>query len=37
MEHARNFDKQNYNKSIIDYIGETLREERLVGKILINH
>ena len=35
MEHARNFNKQNYDKSIVDYIGETLRE-RLVGKILMN-
>ena len=35
MEHARNFDKQNYDKSIVDYIGKTL-EETLVGKILTN-
>ena len=26
MEHARNFDEQNYDKSIVDYIGETLRD-----------
>ena len=26
MKHARNFDKQNYDKSIEGYIGETLRE-----------
>ena len=27
MEHAQNFDEQNYEKSIVDYIGETLREK----------
>ena len=28
MEHTqKNFDKQNYDKSIVDYIGETLREK----------
>ena len=35
MEHAQSFDEQNYDKSIVDYKGETLRE-RLVGKILKN-
>ena len=29
MEHARNFDEQNYDKSIVDYIGEALREKGL--------
>ena len=36
MERARNFDEQNYDKLIVDYIQETLREKRLVGKILTN-
>ena len=27
MEHAQNFDEQNYDKSIVYYIGETLREK----------
>ena len=27
MEHVRNFDKQNYDKSIVDYIGETLEKK----------
>ena len=35
MEHAQNFDEKNYDESIVDYIGEKLRE-RLVGKILMN-
>ena len=26
MDYARNFDEQNYNKSIIEYLGEKLRE-----------
>ena len=29
MEHAQNFDKQNYDESIIDYIGERLRERKI--------
>ena len=29
MEHARNFDEQNYSESIVDYIGETLKERKV--------
>ena len=29
MEHAQNFDDQNYDKSIEDYMGETLRERKV--------
>ena len=28
MEHAQNFDEHaNYDKSVVDYIGETVREK----------
>ena len=38
MEHARNFDEQNYDKSIVDYIlRRNVEREKLVGKILRNH
>ena len=30
------FDKQNFNKLIIGFIGEALREKNLVGKTLTN-
>ena len=34
MEHAQNFDKQNFDKLIVGFIQET---DRLVMKILMNH
>ena len=33
MEQARNSDEQNYDKSIVDYIGETMREKGQKGKV----
>ena len=29
MEHTQNFDEKNYDESIVDYIGEKLRERKV--------
>ena len=36
MRPTYNVDEQNFYELIVGFIGETLREKRLVGKILMN-